>query len=50
MEPTTTDAPFALQLVVWVGVFSGVVWGLMALFRDRSPPPPPVPDGEESDD
>lgn len=36
-EPT--DAPFALQIVVWIGVFSGIVWGLMALFRDRSQPP-----------
>lgn len=36
------DAPFVLSLVVWVGVFSAVVWGMMALFRQRPRPGEPA--------
>lgn len=37
--PEVSDPPLALSIVIWIGVFSGIAWGLMALFRDRSPPP-----------
>lgn len=47
METTTTEAPFALQLVVYIGVFSGIAWGLMVLFRDRSGPPPESSEEDE---
>ncbi len=28
-----SEPPFVLTLVLWIGVFSAVTWGMMALFR-----------------
>ncbi|MBX2797702.1 MAG: hypothetical protein KTR31_08545 [Myxococcales bacterium] len=45
-----SDPPLFLTLIVTVGAFAAVTWGLMALFRDRSPPPPAVPEAPPDGD
>ncbi|HHO53514.1 MAG TPA: hypothetical protein ENK18_22255 [Deltaproteobacteria bacterium] len=40
-EGVASPPPAILSLVVWIGAFSAVTWGMMVLFRHRGPPPRP---------
>ncbi len=42
-DGVASPPPPILSLVVWIGAFSAVTWGMMVLFRDRSRPPPGPP-------
>jgi cytochrome c-type biogenesis protein CcmH/NrfF len=36
-----SDPPLAFTLVLWVGAFAAVTWGMMVLFGRRPGHPPP---------
>lgn len=38
-EGLASPPPAILSLVVWIGAFSAVTWGMMVLFRPRPRPP-----------
>lgn len=39
-----SPAPLSLVLVLWIGTFSVITWGLAVLFRQRHAPDPPDSD------